>query len=127
MGLNQFVQFDSAGTHAGRGKVRIDSRAAASLQQHGYSSPKHKSRQVSLPDFSNFDQLLAMDRGNFDWLQQHCPQGLHSKLHLLLSFAQGLTTDEVPDPYYGNAAGFNRVVTLCEAGVTGLVSQYIKC
>jgi protein-tyrosine phosphatase len=29
----------------------------------------------------------------------------------------------VPDPYYGNAAGFERVVGLCEAGARGVVRR----
>lgn len=125
-GLGHLVQFDSAGTHAGRGKVRMDSRSLSALQQYGYDQPKHKSRQVELSDFEKFDQIFAMDQGNLEWLKQQCPPALHGKLHLFLSFSRGQDTDEVPDPYYGNAAGFSRVVALCEAGATGLLSQYTK-
>jgi len=127
MGLKHLVKFDSAGTHAGRSKARMDSRAMSALQQHGYPSPsKHKARQVGSEDFLAFDQIVAMDRVNLQWLQQTCPAHLQSKIVLLMPFADGQKMDEVPDPYYGNAAGFSSVVNLCEAGVTGLLQQHAK-
>ena len=30
---------------------------------------------------------------------------------------------EVPDPYYGNLAGFERVLALCEAGARGVLDR----
>jgi protein-tyrosine phosphatase len=40
---------------------------------------------------------------------------------LLLEFAPELGLQDVPDPYYGNLAGFERVLALCETGVQGLI------
>ena len=33
-----------------------------------------------------------------------------------------LDVREVPDPYYGNVQGFERVLDLCEAGGNGLIA-----
>jgi protein-tyrosine phosphatase len=48
-------------------------------------------------------------------------------LHLFLEYA-GVDADtgvsEVPDPYYGNLAGFERVLELCEAGAKGLPRRH---
>ena len=63
-----------------------------------------------------------MDQQNLDNLRRLCPPEHQHKLHLLLAFAPALGQQEVPDPYYGNAAGFERVLDLCEAGVSGLLA-----
>jgi len=42
----------------------------------------------------------------------------------LLTQASGfLDTDEVPDPYYGPAQGFERVLDLIEAGCDGFIRK----
>lgn len=126
MGLMHLVQFDSAGTHAGRSKARMDSRALTALQQHGYPLAKHKARQVAAEDCLTFDLILAMDNSNLDWLKRTLPPSLQNKIQLLMPFADSLGMEEVPDPYYGNTAGFSRMVNLCEAGISGLLQKYTK-
>lgn len=116
------LHFDSAGTHAHSGK-RLDARAQAVLRKHQYTSPKTRSRGVTAPDFERFDLILAMDEANLVALQRQCPISLHGKLRLLLSFAPELGLTEVPDPYYGDLAGFERVLSLCEAGARGLLTR----
>ena len=41
-----------------------------------------------------------------------------------MSFAEDLNETEIPDPYFGNAEGFDRVLDLCEAGARGLIKHY---
>jgi protein-tyrosine phosphatase len=74
-------------------------------------------------DFQNFDLILAMDADNLQELKRLCPSELQYKLGLLLDFAEGLAEKEVPDPYYGNEQGFERVLDLCEAGCKGWVKH----
>ena len=122
-GLAETLQVDSAGTHAGRGGAPIDPRARTLLTQRGYPVGKGRARQVSDKDFERFDMVLAMDQSNMNDLRQLCP-GEHShKLRLLLEFAPAAGTLEIPDPYYGSVAGFERVLGLCEAGARGLLAQ----
>jgi protein-tyrosine phosphatase len=64
-----------------------------------------------------------MDESNLAALHRMCPPLHRGKLHLLLEFAPELGLQDVPDPYYGNLAGFERVLTLCEAGVHGLIKS----
>jgi protein-tyrosine phosphatase len=119
------VRVDSAGTHAGRGGTPIDPRARAVLTMRGYPVVKGRARQVTDKDFDRFDMVLAMDQSNMNDLRQLCP-GEHShKLRLLLEFAPALGVMEIPDPYYGSAQGFEKVLDLCEAGVQGLL-DYIR-
>lgn len=121
-GRGSQLHFDSAGTHAHSGK-RLDARAKEVLLKHQYSPPKTGSRRVTAQDFERFDLILAMDEANLAALQRQCPVTRHGKLRLLLSYAPELGRSEVPDPYYGDLAGFERVLDLCETAVRGLLKQ----
>lgn len=116
------LHFDSAGTHTHSGK-RMDARAQAVLRKHQYTPPKTRSRAVTAHDFERFDLILAMDEANLASLKRQCPVSQHDKLRLLLSFAPQVGLSEVPDPYYGDLAGFERVLSLCEAAVRGLLAR----
>lgn len=123
-GLARNIQIDSAGTHASHGKVPPDPRAKTVLSGRGYALGKSRSRQIIERDFSRYDLILAMDQTNLSDLQRMCPADHVHKLRLFLEFAQGVDVRDVPDPYYGNVAGFERVLDLCEAGARGLVEHY---
>ena len=113
--------FDSAGTHAHHIGERIDPRAAAALLARGYPPVKGRSRRIDDTDFEKFDLILAMDRSNLASLGDNCPTQHIGKLHLFLEFVDGMHGQDVPDPYYGNTQGFERVLDLCELGANGLI------
>jgi len=123
-GLARQIQVDSAGTHAGSASLRPDARANAVLSGRGYPVCGSLSRQLTEQDFGRYDLLLAMDLANLDHLQQLCPAVHAYKLRLFLAHAQAVDVREVPDPYFGNLAGFERVLDLCEAGARGLIAGY---
>lgn len=120
-GLAEAVTLDSAGTgdwHVGKAP---DSRAIQAAAGRGYDISGLRARQVTTDDFQRFDLILAMDQDNLAWLEQLCPdQGAVPELFLA---RQGLAVDEVPDPYYGGAAGFERVLDLLESACDGLVAE----
>lgn len=122
-GRHRQFEFDAAGTHASAVSKRMDPRAQQALLKRDYPPVKTRSRQVLLQDFERFDLILAMDNANLAALQRQCPTALHGKLRLLLSAAPDAGFTEVPDPYYGDAAGFERVLALCESGVRGLLAE----
>jgi len=93
------------------------------LRKHQYAPPKTRSRLVTAQDFERFDLILVMDEANLAALQRQCPASSQDKLRLLLSFAPELGLTEVPDPYYGDLAGFERVLSLCEAAAHGLLAR----
>ena len=82
-----------------------------------------RSRPVKAQDFLQFDLILAMDESVLRALQRQCPQDARHKLDLFLRFAGHEGEAEVPDPYYGNAEGFTKVLDLCESGVTAIVQK----
>lgn len=116
--------FASAGTYPPRLAEPPDPRAQASLAARDYPSCRQRSRPVILADFYNFDLILAMDGLNLVHLQRFCPPGQTDKLSLLLDYDAHLRGTDIPDPYYGNAAGFEHVLDLCEAGARGLLRHY---
>ena len=121
---NQFF-IDSAGTSAPDQAQRPDPRTQAMLLHHGYNVSRSRSRRIGLKDFQRFDLILAMDCQNLAQLNHLCPPEHSHKLHLLMDFSHASEGREIPDPYYGNAEGFERVLLLCETGARGLLQHLL--
>jgi protein-tyrosine phosphatase len=120
-GLAHLVVTDSAGTldyHVGDPP---DPRAQAAAARRGYDLSRLRGRQVTRQDFERFDYLLAMDRNNLAHLHRLGPQDHRAKAQLFLEYATNLDLREVPDPYYGPPAGFERVLDLAENASRGLL------
>jgi protein-tyrosine phosphatase len=116
-----FNSVQSAGAQADPRAQRIDARAAAALLRRQLTPDKKwRSRRVQPEDFERFDLLLAMESRNLLDLKRQCPPELQPKLKLLLDFAPGFEGRDLPDPYFGPAAGFDHVLALIERGVGGL-------
>ena len=67
-----------------------------------------------------FDHILAMDRLDLHMLNDMRNDGHKAELRLFLEYAPG-GEEEVPDPYYGGSAGFERVLDLVEEASRGLL------
>lgn len=122
-GLAGQVLVDSAGTHGYHTGEPPDPRAIAAGQRRGYALQALRARPVQPEDYERFDWLLAMDEANLEWLQRKAPPGHRAELKLLLASAPGLGAAEVPDPYYGPAQGFERVLDLVEGACEALLPQ----
>ncbi len=122
-GLHTRVVVDSAGTHGYHAGEPPDPRAIRSAAQRGYELADLRARPVQAEDYIRFDWLLAMDQANLAWLQSRLPEGAAPRLGLLMAHARShADVVEVPDPYYGAAAGFERVLDLVEDACDGLVA-----
>jgi len=111
------VHVESAGTgdwHVGHPP---DRRAQHHARGRGYDLSAQRARQVAPRDFEAFDLIVAMDRGHLAALQAQCPREHHAKLRLLVPGR------DVPDPYYGGAEGFERVLDMVEAACAGLLRE----
>lgn len=126
-GIAGRFEIESAGTHAHRTVEKPDPRALAVTERRGYHDlDRLRSRTIRSADFERFDYILGMDRGNLAKLEKICPAEYAHKLHLFLDFAENTTEREVPDPYYGNMEGFERVLDLCEIGASGLIDACLR-
>jgi len=125
-GLDDRVEVDSAGTHAYHIGEPPDPRAQRTAASRDVDLSRLRARKAVVEDFEEFDYVLAMDRDNLERLQEICPEGAEHKLQLFLSYAPELDVDEVPDPYYGGPAGFDRVLDMIEVAADGLLEEIRK-
>lgn len=119
-GLADDIEVDSAGTHAYHVGEPPDRRAQAAAERRGYSLGDIRARRVADNDFERFDYIIAMDRLNHVTLLDRADAEHHGKIRLFLEFSSA-RVDDVPDPYYGGAAGFDRVLDLVEEASRGLL------
>jgi len=119
-GLADAIRVDSAGTHAYHVGEAPDRRSQAAAARRGYVLDAIRARRVETADFAAFDHVLAMDKLNLVHLETIVPDEYRSRLGLFLPYARDIG-EEVPDPYYGGAAGFERVLDLVEEASRALL------
>jgi protein-tyrosine phosphatase len=106
---------------AGLGDWHVGSPPDERTQHHargrGYDLSTQRARQVRARDFEEFDLILAMDRGHLQALRRMAPAQHRAKIRL---FVQDC---DVPDPYYGGAEGFERVLDMVEERCRALLRE----
>ena len=122
-GFQEHIHIDSAGTHDYHIGDAPDSRTQRAAKQRGYDMSQLRGRQVGVEDFRRFDYVLAMDEANLSILRHLRPHDASSHLGLFLEFAERHREREVPDPYYGGADGFERVLDMVEDAAGGLLKR----
>jgi protein-tyrosine phosphatase len=120
-GLSARFEIDSAGTSAFHVGEPPDPRTQAAALRRGHDLSGQRARAVAAEDFGRFDLLVAMDQRNLAVLERARPAGSAARLGLLLDWAPQLGVRDVPDPYSGGEAGFERVLDLVEAASEGLL------
>lgn len=122
-GLAEHFLIDSAGTHDYHIGVQPDLRTQHAAKLRGYDMSALRGRQVAAEDFHRFDYVLAMDMANLAILRSLTPRDSATRAGLFLDYARLHTEREVPDPYYGGAEGFERVLDMVEDAAQGLLLQ----
>jgi protein-tyrosine phosphatase len=117
------VHVASAGTGDWHVGSPPDRRAIQAARRRGYDLVALRARQVEAADFARFGWILAMDRVNLRELDALRPETFSGHLGLFLDLAPGLGVREVPDPYYGGAEGFERVLDLVETASAALIER----
>lgn len=121
-GLADQVQVASAGTgdwHVGKAP---DGRTLKAALARGYDLSKQRAQQVKVGHFAEYDLVLAMDQSNLRDLRALRPHTAVGELDLFLRRYDSVL-DEVPDPYYGGADGFEQVLDLIETACQALVVE----
>jgi len=120
------IRIDSAGTHDYHVGEAPDPRAIAAAARRGIDLEALRARQVEDADFERFDLVVAMDRLNREMLLDRSPEPYRERVRLMMEFAPSLEVEDVPDPYYGGAVGFERVLDLVEEAARGLLDEVLQ-
>jgi protein-tyrosine phosphatase len=110
-GLSERFEIDSAGTGAWHVGEPADRRMCLAAGRRGLQVTSI-ARQVSRQDFDRFDHILAMDAENLRTLHRLASPAHREKIRLFRDFDPESPGDDVPDPYYGGAAGFEEVLDI---------------
>lgn len=111
----------SAGTsnyHPGKAP---DLRSQKHALKRGYDLSALRARQLIPHDFIDYDLILAMDLENLSNIQniQRLAETqfghVRARVALMSEHDQTYPKQALPDPYYGEADGFERVLDQCES------------
>jgi protein-tyrosine phosphatase len=122
-GLADRIEVASAGIGDWHVGEPPDRRAIAHAAKRGYDIRKQRARQICEADFERFGWILAMDRDVLRGVNDVRPAGHEGHVGLFLDFAPSLGVRDVPDPYFGAADGFERVLDLIETGSDSLMQR----
>lgn len=125
-GFQNFINVDSAGTHAYHVGKSPDARSVQIALSRGIDIRDLTARQLDDYDFEEFDYLLVADNDNYHLTLESCPKEQRHKVKLILDFAEHTALKEVPDPYYGQGNGFERVFDMLEGACEGLMIELEK-
>jgi len=120
LGIDADQSVDSAGTYAGHQGDAPDPRTIAAAARRGYDLSSLQARVIRPTDFQEFDLILGMDRGHVAAINQMRTQmypqmrsvASRAQTGLFLDLLPGYEGQDVPDPYYGDAADFEHVLDL---------------
>jgi len=114
-------EIDSAGTigyHAGN---MADNRMRAAAEERGYQL-ESIARRIEVSDFARFDLIVTMDDENFRDVSAMAP-GSGARIVRMCDYCEEHDETEVPDPYYGGEAGFQKVIDILEDACANLLRQ----
>lgn len=123
-GISDEFEVDSAGTSSFHVGERADSRMREHASMRGIELPS-RARQFIAQDFKDFDAIIVMDDSNY----QNCVRLASNdeqkeKVIKMADFCPKSGESEVPDPYYGGAAGFEKVLDMVHEGCENLLKKW---
>lgn len=119
--LGEGYEVDSAGTGSYHIGSAPDRRSIAVAKKYGLDISGQQARQITEEDLIMYDRIYAMDRSNLKNIQNLTSDpALKSKVRLILAEDPSLGLQEVPDPYYGEDEGFEKVYQMLDQVTTTL-------
>lgn len=118
------VLVDSAGTASYHVGHSPDVRSIEVARKHGIDITNQQARKFVREDFEKFDFIFAMDRSNYQNLIVMA-RNTHDKekVHLILNALDVDSNHEVPDPYYGDEDGFEKVFNMLDEACESIIAK----
>lgn len=116
-GLADDVVVTSSGTGGWHEGEPMDERAATALSAAGYDPSRHRARTFTTDTYAEADLMLAMDARNHADMTELAPTVADAeRVRMFRSFDPEAAPgdDEVEDPWYGGAEGFQQVLAMVE-------------
>ncbi len=124
--LDHRVEFASCGTANYHVGDTPDPRTIKNALKNGVVID-HLGRQLSTHDLEEYDYILAMDHSNHTNILRLANAKNHShKIRLMRSFDLSPAGEEVPDPYYGDEAGFQNVFDILSHSIDSFIHHLEK-
>ena len=124
-GLSDRFEVDSAGIGNWHEGELPDRRMREHGARRGYQID-HRARQIRPSDFKHFDRIVVMDDDNYRIITaKAAPEEARKVVRMADFFTAHPHATSVPDPYYGDAADFERALDLIEDGVEGLLNALV--
>ncbi|TFH46129.1 MAG: low molecular weight phosphotyrosine protein phosphatase [Lysobacterales bacterium] len=118
-GRNDEFEIESAGTTGYHTGDLADRRMRSAAKRRGYIL-ESIARRIEPADFHRFDWIVTMDDLNFVDVSAMNP-GSRAKIVSMCDYCKQHEETEVPDPYYGGAAGFQKVIDILEDACANLL------
>lgn len=122
-GLQERIRVSSAGTHGYHIGAEPDERSQQHAARRGYDLSDLRASLLDAEDCAAAHHVLVMDEANLRDTLVVCPPEHSHKVRLLTAHAHRVRVHEVPDPYYGGASGFDRVLDIIEDSCTELLAH----
>lgn len=116
-GLADDVVVTSSGTGGWHEGEPMDERAATALTAAGYDPSRHRARTFTTDTYAEADLMLAMDARNHADMTELAPTVADAeRVRMFRSFDPEAAPgdEEVEDPWYGGAEGFQQVLAMVE-------------
>lgn len=118
------VIVDSAGTSDFHTGEQPDKRAIHTLRKREIDISGLSARPFTVNDFDEFDVIYVMDSSNLmNVLSKARNENDKSKVKMLMDEVSPNENISVPDPYYGENDGFERVREMIDAAALSIIKK----
>ncbi len=127
LGLGRRVRVGSAGTRVGQPGRPPDPRVKKLALEAGIPLGRIRARPLTLRLLRQSDHVLVMERRHLEEIGQLL-NGAPAPAHVRLvgSFLGGpMAGEDVPDPYFGDARGFQRVFEQLDEALVPIVAELV--
>jgi protein-tyrosine phosphatase len=122
-GLDWLV--DSAGTGGGHTGMGPDNRSQQIAMKYGIDISMQEARRIRYADITEFDLIYCMDSSNYVNVRDMCHTlQEEEKVKLIMEESDPGKKMDVPDPYYGGPAGFEKIYQLLDRACDAIIKNH---